>query len=300
MDLGLQIPPKIEQILRSGAEARGFPIYAYDDRRVDCSDEREIETGVGGMPLGSGRPLISDQAEDVMAKKTLRAGKGRSTANVGPKVSPSAPAAPKLSPQMMAIVAADAAASAKAPPALAVVRPGPKPPSPHQVKRLALRTRVFGEESEKRVWHKKEAAFCTIPRALPLLCTLIRHLRAGAEAERVYLDLWARQYEDGFIEVYDEEEFAMASDYAEASGVRYWRRGISELVRLGFIEVKPMNKRKFGYVLLLHPDDVVHKVYDSPKTTAPAWWLPMYEQLLERQGAKPRSRPKPSPSPDPA
>jgi hypothetical protein len=123
------------------------------------------------------------------------------------------------------------------------------------------------------------------------LSTLIRRLAKGADAGRVYVDLWSRQYEDGLVIVHDEEEFAMACDYAEGSGVRYWREAMAELERLGFIKVAPMNRRKYGFVRLIHPDLVVRQIYADPKSTAPAWWLSMYDRALIDHGAKRRRKP---------
>jgi len=164
-------------------------------------------------------------------------------------------------------------------------------PSPLPARRKALRDAAFGEIPNEQYWHKSEAAFCTTPRALPLLATLIRRLAKGADAARVYVDLWSRQHEDGFVIVHDEEAFAIACDYAEGSGVRYWREAMAELQRLGFIKVAPMNRRKYGFIHLVHHDSVVRQIYADPTNMAPTWWLPMYERALIDYGAKRRRKP---------
>jgi len=169
----------------------------------------------------------------------------------------------------------------------------PRVPSPIEKRRAEARTAEFGKDAGDRIWHKHEKGFCTVARTMPLMCTLVRELAKGADAARIYLDLWGRQHEDGFVEIHDEEEIAAACGYHAAHrGIRYWRKGMSELERLGFIEVKPRNTRKFGFVLLVHPDDAVNCLIRQPKNPVPAWWLALYERRCRETGAKRRPVPK--------
>lgn len=153
------------------------------------------------------------------------------------------------------------------------------------------RTAVFGDLASTRIWYKVEKGFCTIPRTLPLLCTLIRELTTGADAARVYLDFWGRQHDDGFVEIVDEGDMASACGYQGAHrGVRYWRTGVKELERLGFIEVKPRGARTYGYVLLLHHDDVVKKLLMGKPNRVPAWWTELYDRRLRETGVARKRR----------
>ena len=172
-------------------------------------------------------------------------------------------------------------------------------PNAAEIRRARLRAEEFGEDAGKRIWHKGEAGFCTIPRYLSLLCTLIRHLTKGADAARVYADLWERQYEDGFVEIYDEEDIAVACGYRGGHrGIRYWREAMTELVRLGFVEVKGKNTRKYGYVLLPHPLDVVKALQENKKIAFPSGWETVFQRRLHEVGAKPRAKPKPETAPE--
>lgn len=161
-----------------------------------------------------------------------------------------------------------------------------------QRQRSELREAEFGADADSLIWHKQEKAFCTVPRTLGLLCTLISDLSKGADAAQVYLDLWCRQFEDGFVEIEDEEEVAASCGYPGGPrGVRYWRQAMATLVRLGFIQVKPKNTRKYGFVLLLHPQDVVARIYSNPKNGR-AYWKPIFDRALMRRGARRRPIPK--------
>src|SRR4051812_23946125 len=102
--------------------------------------------------------------------------------------------------------------------------PESKPPGNRAVeRRRQLRDLIWGADVENDIWHKREKGFCTIPRWLTLIATLIRLLTRNVDASRVYMDLWSRQYEDGFLEVSDEQEFAATCGYANGPrGVRSW------------------------------------------------------------------------------
>jgi hypothetical protein len=156
-------------------------------------------------------------------------------------------------------------------------------------RRLKLRELVMGPDLEGHIWHKREKGFCTIPRWLPLITTLIRMLTRNVDASRVYNDLWSRQYEDGFIDVHDEQEFAASCGYANGSrGVRSWREGMMALEELGFIRAKPKGSRKFGYILLPHPQDIVADLIEKDGANIPDWWRGLFYRRLIEVGARTR------------
>lgn len=116
-------------------------------------------------------------------------------------------------------------------------------------------------------------------------------LTKNVDASRVYMDLWSRQYEDGFLEVHDEQEFAASCGYHRgARGVRSWRDAMQALEDLGFIRAKPKGQRKFGYVLLPHPFDVYSVLIETQREKIPAWWQDLFERRLIEVGAMDRER----------
>lgn len=135
--------------------------------------------------------------------------------------------------------------------------------------------------SGKLIWSRKtDDGYCSVPRTLPLIMTLI-NMMSGKEgdASRVYFELWCRAYDEGFIEMADEADHAFAAGYVSSRGVRTWRERMDLLTDLGFIKVKPKGSWKYGYVLLVHPHDVV----ETLKTTkqVPDEW---YSAYLHRSG----------------
>jgi len=82
--------------------------------------------------------------------------------------------------------------------------PGARPAQRRELKRNTL-----WADAEKNVWNRKtEKGYCTIPRTLPLIMTLIDYLspKERGRASRVYHELWCRAYDEGFVELADEAE----------------------------------------------------------------------------------------------
>ena len=105
-------------------------------------------------------------------------------------------------------------------------------------------------------------------------------------------ELWSRVSDEGFIELADEADHAYASGYVSPRGVRTWGERMQVLVDLGFIKVKPRGNWKYGYVLLLHPHDVVETLAKSKEI--PEAWRTQYLHRLQQIGARPGKAVKPT------
>lgn len=158
-------------------------------------------------------------------------------------------------------------------------------------RRQERRSQVW-PQAEKEIWSRKsETGFCTIPRTLGLIATLIRHLSTRTDPSRVYLDLWTRQFDDGFVEVRDIEEMAASAGYASPPrNVRTWRQAVEKLEDLGFIRLAPKGTRRHGYILLLHPHDVVEHLQRTKPGLIPQWWLDLFHDRVMEIGATLRGK----------
>lgn len=162
-------------------------------------------------------------------------------------------------------------------------------------KRQARRDALWPGSVEEIYDKSDESGFCTIPRTMSLIAVLIRAL-SKKDPSRIYIDLWSRQRDDGFIDVEDPEELAQSSGYPQAPrNVRTWREGIEDLVRLGFIKTSPRGTRKHKYILLLHPHDVVERIHDTEPGRIPEWWWSLFTNRVLDIGAKLRGRHKVNP-----
>src|SRR5947208_9736819 len=80
-------------------------------------------------------------------------------------------------------------------------------------RREELRERLW-PGSRKLIWHRHDhKGFGTIPRLLPLVLHLIKRLSKKGNPADVYLQLWARNLDESFIEVTDEPAFAFEAGY---------------------------------------------------------------------------------------
>jgi hypothetical protein len=155
-----------------------------------------------------------------------------------------------------------------------------------QLRRVERRESLW-PGSEALIYNRKdESGFCTLPRTLSLIATLIKQLSSTKDPSRVFLDLWFRQRDDGFVEVEDQEEMAASCGYSRPPrNVRTWREAIDELERLGFIKVGRKGTRKYAYVLLLHPHDVVQQLRHKKPKAIPDWWVSLFDNRVMDIGA---------------
>ena len=158
------------------------------------------------------------------------------------------------------------------------------------VRRRNLRD-AYWPDAAAATWDvKTEKGWCTVPRTMPLVMTLINLLtpKDAGDASRVYFELWCRAFDGTFVELSDEDEHAFASGYTTDRGTRSWRERMKVLIDLGFIRVKRVGTKEYGAILLLHPDDVVEKLRAKDKIPEGWGWHSAYMKRFGEIGAKPR------------
>lgn len=160
---------------------------------------------------------------------------------------------------------------------------------PQSQKRERIRDSLWAD-AKKVIWSRKtEDGYCSVPRTLPLVMTLINLLspKGSGDASRVYHELWCRAFDEGFVDIIDEEEHAFASGYvSKGRSVRSWRERMDVLVDLGFIKVKPKGSRKHGYVLLVHPDIAVEALRKAGQQGILDSWYHAYSKRMIEIGAQ--------------
>jgi hypothetical protein len=145
-------------------------------------------------------------------------------------------------------------------------------------RRIELRQQLWPDD---RAWSSEgEVGFFQVPKTVSLLMKLIgsKDISGKKNAADVYLELWSNDWGQGLIEVGNESDHAFAAGYEGTRAVRTWRERIRILERAGFIRVKPDGNREIGFILLVHPADVVQSLKDANRV--PENWLNAY---LKRQ-----------------
>ena len=160
-------------------------------------------------------------------------------------------------------------------------------------RRLARRNSIW-DDAEPHIYNRKEeSGFITIPRTLPLVCTLLKILGEKNDPSRVYFELWCRQRDDGFVEIDDGDEVAAAAGFYRGSTrrVRSLREALDQLEKLGFIRISGKGPRKYAFILILHPHDVVQRIKHEHPDWIPDWWWSLFSLRVQDIGAKLRWEP---------
>ena len=161
----------------------------------------------------------------------------------------------------------------------------------HPSRREALRNSLW-PGSSAWIWNRKTSdGYVTIPRVLPLVLTLMRQLCQKEDPSSVYLDLWARNWDEGIVSITDEEDCADSSGYISKRAVRSWRERIWKLVQLGFIKVEADGNRKIGHILILNPLMVCAKLRGEKIPLPDGWWPAFTRRAQEIKAVIPTDSP---------
>lgn len=160
------------------------------------------------------------------------------------------------------------------------VTPDPEAPANKRDRRRAHQRRADRRDelwpgSGAEVWIRTENdGFSTIPRLLPWVTVLLKHLSAGGgDPSSVYVELWARVYDEGYVQVKNETDHAYAAGYSGQRGLRSWRERVRILEDHGFVRIKANGAQQIGHVLLVNPLMVVARLKkQTPGKIPDEWW----------------------------
>jgi hypothetical protein len=139
------------------------------------------------------------------------------------------------------------------------------------IKRNDLRDRLW-PGSETTFWNRTQnRGFTTIPRLLPLIMSLVRKLSGRLDPSMVYLELWARVFDEGLVSITNDKDFAYSAGYEGTRAERTLHERLLKLSDLGFIKVHGDGLREFAHILIVNPLDVCVRLHDEHKVDS-AWW----------------------------
>jgi len=141
---------------------------------------------------------------------------------------------------------------------------------PKVSKRTLLRNELWPDADEKVWQRKKHQGFTTIPKELPLIMNVADVLMGSKmDVSKVYLTLWCNVWDDGFVQVPSAEKLAFEAGYTSKKRGTEWRKRISALKELGFIETKPGSSGDDEYVLLLNPLEALERLIGTRRDEIP-------------------------------
>ena len=90
-----------------------------------------------------------------------------------------------------------------------------------------------------------------VPRVTPWVLELIegKSFTGQASVARTYIDLLCANYNTGIIEINEQKRI----QWSGLVRAKTWRKRIDLLEKFHFVKVFDDNKRKYGYVVLIHP-----------------------------------------------
>lgn len=128
--------------------------------------------------------------------------------------------------------------------------------------RMNVRDIVFGEVKDEFLWdRRKQQGFSTIPRTLPHIGRILDALAGrGKPLSSTYWALWARVFDESFVEIKSPEELAFESGFSGNRAVGTWRSRMKILKGLGFINSEKGPSGEFHYVLIFNPYEILKKL----------------------------------------
>jgi hypothetical protein len=132
-------------------------------------------------------------------------------------------------------------------------------------KRIEMRTRLFPDVRPEDLWHRKTSTgFTTIPRALPLLLSLMDRLSKGKPVSATYFELWCRMFDESFVTL-KPREMAYHAGFSGQRAEQTWAERIKILEKLKFIETRPGPEGDLSFAVVFNPYKVIHTHFDNKK-----------------------------------
>ena len=174
----------------------------------------------------------------------------------------------------------------------------PKPRKKIAKRQLELRNRLWPDVTPEWLWSRHtHDGYTTLPKAMPILMSIMDDLAKGQPASSTYLDLWCRTFDESFVVLSKPREMAFHAGFDGQRAERTWRQRLKLLEDLKFISLREGPSGPASYALIYNPYKVVKWHYDE-KT--PGLRQDKYHALMERAieiGDESLAPPTPPPAP---
>jgi hypothetical protein len=140
-------------------------------------------------------------------------------------------------------------------------------------RKLELREKLWPGVTSEHLWDRNNRdGFATIPRTLPLMLTIMNDLaEKGQPVGAVYLELWSRLRDEGFLSLNTPQEMAFASGFTGQRALYTWRDRVAKLRDLGFLNVKAGSFGELSYVLFWNPYHVIRSHHEQGHVREDKW-----------------------------
>lgn len=140
-------------------------------------------------------------------------------------------------------------------------------------RQIALRKKLWPGVDNRQLWYRKERdGFATMPRLMPLIMNSMDFLSGkGFPVGQVYLDLWCRTFDEGFLQLNRPEEMAFHSGFSGQRAVRTWKDRMKRLADLNFIGVVPGPLGEMSFAILYNPFHVLKRAHIAGELPENYW-----------------------------
>jgi len=93
----------------------------------------------------------------------------------------------------------------------------------------------------------------------------------GFPVGQVYLDLWCRTFDEGFLQLNRPEEMAFHSGFSGQRATRTWKDRLKRLAELGFIGLIPGPLGEMSFAILYNPFHVLKRAHIAGELPENYW-----------------------------
>lgn len=131
-------------------------------------------------------------------------------------------------------------------------------------RQLELRDSLWPALTQDALWSRQtHNGFTTLPKAMPLMMSIMDDLAGGQPVSSTYLELWCRTFDESFVVLSKPREMAFHSGFTGQRAERQWKDRLKILRDLGFIMLEAGPSGEFSYALLLNPYHAIKKLHDA-------------------------------------
>lgn len=139
-------------------------------------------------------------------------------------------------------------------------------------RQLSIRSTLWPKLDERELWNRDSKNWTAVPRLMPLMLSIMDDMAGtGTPVSRVYLEIWSRLMDEGFLALNRPEEMAFHAGFEGQRALRTWKERVRKLHDLKFIELRDGPLGDFSYVLVFNPYIVIKRAMLAGKVQARKW-----------------------------
>jgi|SRR5690349_23244806 len=140
-------------------------------------------------------------------------------------------------------------------------------------RKLELREKLWPGVTAEHLWDRKNRdGYATVPRLLPLMLTIMNDLSdKGHPVGSVYLELWCRLNDEGFLSLSRPQEMAFGAGLQGQRAIYTWRDRMAKLQGLSFLDIKSGPFGDFSYALFWNPYHVIRAHHEAGRVSDAKW-----------------------------